>query len=280
MNKTELNPKAEINKSRQVKRDTVDFIKNSLNDEEIKSYQSAGEMSEESDTLLKDVTPSWLFETKVTKQKEYLIWKKSIKIIEGENLAQFLKRNSYTKNKKDPKLSNVSNRLKYWDEKRRTNWLRNFFCCFNNIEAISILNWNARNFIMEFLEDPTVKGAQNIIDHLELARSLFNKERIHEDVSQVMELINSKIKDQKRHILTQTDAFEYLIKPFTYIKTYISHRVNNKERLLTIKDFGIEWETLDKNFIECNSRSNWNRQLEIKSNRKIFNKRNRKFLFK
>ena len=280
MNKSDYNPKAGIDKSKQVNWDTVDFNKNSLSDEEIKSYLSAGEMSDESDTLLKNVTPSWLNETKIIKQREYLIWKKSIKLIEGENLTQFLKRNSYTKNKKDPKLSNISNRLKYCNEKRHTNWLRNLFCWFNNIEAITVLNWNAKDFILKFLEDPTVKGAENIIDNLELARSLFNKERMHEDVCRVIELINLKIKDKKRHILKQSDAFEYLIKPFIYIKTYISHRINNEERLLTIKDFKTECQTLDNNFTECNNHCNYNRELDIKSNRKTFNKRNKKFLFK
>ena len=158
--------------------------------------------------------------------------------------------------------------------------LRNLFCCFNNIEAISVLNWNAKDFIMKFLEDPTVEGAQNVIDHLELARGLFNKERVNEDVRRVIELINSKIKDQKRHILKQTDAFEYLIKPFVYVKTYISYRVNNEERLLSIKDFDIEWKTLDKNFVECNIHSNWHKELNMNSRRNTFNKRNRKFLFK
>ena len=173
MNKSDYNSKAGIYKSKPAKRDTADFNKNSLTDEEIKTYLSAGEMPDESDTLLKNITPSWLNETKTIKQREYLIRKKSIKLIEGENLVQFLKRNSYTKNKNDSKLSNVSNWLKYCNEKRHTNWLRNLFCWFNNIEAITVLNWNAKDFIMKFLEDPTVKGAENIIDNLELARSLF-----------------------------------------------------------------------------------------------------------
>ena len=165
-----------------------------------------------------------------------------------------------------------------WKEAHKLS--KNLFCCFNNTEAISVLNWNIKDFILKFLEDPTVEGAQNVIDHLELARALFNKERVNEDVRRVIELINSKIKDQKRHILKQTDAFEYFIKPFIYIKTYISHRVNNKERLLSIKDFDIEWKTLDNNLKECNSHSNLSLELNMKSSRNTFNKRNRKFLFK
>ena len=103
---------------------------------------------------------------------------------------------------------------------------------------------------------------------------------MHEDVCRVMELINLKIKDQIRHILKQSDAFEYLIKPFISIKTYISHRLNNEERLLTIKDIKTECQTLENNFKECNSHINWWRELDIKSTKKTFNKRNKKFLFK
>ena len=84
---------------------------------------SMDELSEDSECLLKDVTPTWVLKPILEMHQPMIIpiFLNTIKLIEGENLASFLKRNPYKKNKNNINLSNVSNKLKYCKEKRYTN---------------------------------------------------------------------------------------------------------------------------------------------------------------
>ena len=67
-NKTNNKSKQEVNKPIQVDRNTADFNKKSLIVEEIKTCLSNEEDSDDSDTLLKDISVSRLFETKISKK--------------------------------------------------------------------------------------------------------------------------------------------------------------------------------------------------------------------
>ena len=67
---------------------------------------------------------------------------------------------------------------------------------------------------MKFLENPTIESTQMIIDMLEQARKMFEKRVICVEVREIMNLINSKIKDEKNKVTSPMKAFNYLLKPF------------------------------------------------------------------
>ena len=49
---------------------------------------------------------------------------------------------------------------------------------------------------MKFLENSTIESTQMIIDMLELSKKMFEKQIICVEVREIMNLINSKIKDE------------------------------------------------------------------------------------
>ena len=230
---------------------------------------SMDELSEDSECLLKDVTPTWILKPMLEIPQPMIIpiCLNTIKLIDGENLASFLKRNPYKKNKNNIYLSNVSNKLKHCKEKRYTNWIRDLYYCYNNIDSISILNSNLKEFIMKFLENPTIESTQMIIDMLELSRKMFEKKIICVEVREIMNLINSKIKDEKNKVTSPMKAFNYLLKPFIWIKNYISIWYNHTEKALTFKDVAHELKVLDNNLKEKKNNCNGNASLTFSKNR-------------
>ena len=78
---------------------------------------------------------------------------------------------------------------------------------------------------MKYLVNPTIESTKMIIDMIELSRKMFEKKIICVEVREIIDLINSKIKDEKNKVASQMKTFNYLLKPFICNKNYYLYMI-------------------------------------------------------
>ena len=181
--------------------------------------------SDSSEYILNDIKPfknyDQLIDLPKIKPLEFKILNENVTLFEGENLATFLRRYPYSKNKNNVLLSSSSNRLKYLNEKRYSNFLRNLFYCYKNIKAIEILDDRYKEKLIKFLQTPSKYKAKQLIDAINYYREFFTIKPTTYKALKFVDTLNSILGDQKRFV-DSIEAIDFWFKPLRYIYNYLN----------------------------------------------------------
>ena len=206
-------------------------------------------------------------------------------LIDGENLTSFLNRYPYSRNKNKGSLSNSSNRLKFWNEKRYSNFLRNLFYCYKNVNALAILDGRYKERILLFLQNPSKSEAKLLIEWIYYYKEFFIKKPTTYLAIKFIDILNT-ILWNSRNFKDSIEGIDFCFKPFKYIHYYLSQyeiQMKNEKPVIEIypesiiHDLNIEES---KNQLSDKISSNFNRILYNSIYEKKYSNKKRNIKYK